>query len=171
MVLPLILIVVALIGLAPDRARRYHTATMTATGLTASRTADLARPPRWNPYGTVPQAAASPASPSTTAARRPAVATRTRTADAATSTGPSSGCAAALLWLASHAAPGFRFECPGNALGHQAMTCVNVAGICPGQKIIAIADPCPAAYMNEAHNSWVLVGLAPGRLDPYGYCG
>ena len=26
------------------------------------------------------------------------------------------------------------------------------------QRIIAIAVPCAAAYMNEAHNSWVLLG-------------
>lgn len=81
------------------------------------------------------------------------------------------GCAAALAWLSTHAAPGFSFLCPGYARGHQAMTCVNVAGVCPGQRIIAIADPCPAAYMNEAHNSWVLTGMASGPLDPYGWCG
>lgn len=83
---------------------------------------------------------------------------------------PGSGCAAALSWLRTHAAPGFRFECPGYALGHQAMTCVNVAGVCPSERLIAIADACPAAYMNEAHNSWILAGLATGRIDPYGYC-
>jgi hypothetical protein len=83
---------------------------------------------------------------------------------------PGSGCAAALAWLSTHAAPGFRFECPGYALGHQAMTCVNVAGVCPSERLIAIADACPAAYMNEAHNSWILAGLATGRIDPYGYC-
>jgi hypothetical protein len=50
------------------------------------------------------------------------------------------------------------------------MTCINIAGVCPGQHIIAIADPCAAAYMNEAHNSWVLAGKLPGEIDPYGYC-
>ncbi len=49
------------------------------------------------------------------------------------------------------------------------MTCVNHAPECPGQKIIAIAVPCAAAYMNEAHNSYVLIGQASG-VDPYGYC-
>jgi hypothetical protein len=34
-----------------------------------------------------------------------------------------------------------------------------------------IADPCPAAYMNEASNSWDLVGASDAPLDPYGYCG
>jgi hypothetical protein len=80
------------------------------------------------------------------------------------------GCAAAVAYLQTHAAPGFVFECPGGALGHQAMTCINVAGVCPGQHLIAIADPCTAAYMNEAHNSWVLEGRLPGPIDPYGYC-
>lgn len=80
------------------------------------------------------------------------------------------GCAYALAWLASHAAPGFRFVCPGYALGHQAMTCDNVNGVCPGEKIIVIAVPCAAAYMNEAHNSWIIAGLAGGSVDPYGYC-
>ena len=88
----------------------------------------------------------------------------------ARASGSASGCDAALRWLSTHAAPGFAFECPGYALGHQAMTCVNVAGVCSGERIIAIADACPAAYMNEAHNSWILAGLTTGPLDPYGYC-
>jgi len=50
------------------------------------------------------------------------------------------------------------------------MSCVNVAGVCPGAKVIAIADPCPAAYMNEASNSWVITGASNAALDPYGYC-
>ena len=79
------------------------------------------------------------------------------------------GCGPALAYLAAHAAPGFTFECPGYAMGNQAMTCVNHAPQCAGQRIIAIAVPCPAAYMNEAHNSWVLIGQATG-IDPYGYC-
>jgi hypothetical protein len=79
------------------------------------------------------------------------------------------GCAAALAYLSANAAPGFTFVCPGNAYGNQAMTCVNHAPQCAGQKIIAIAVPCPAAYMNEAHNSWVLTGHGSG-IDPYGYC-
>lgn len=60
--------------------------------------------------------------------------------------------------------------CPGYALGHQAMTCINVSGVCPGRKEIVIAVVCPASYMNEASNSWVLQGLRPGRIDPYGHC-
>lgn len=79
------------------------------------------------------------------------------------------GCAAAIAYLSANAAPGFTFVCPGNAFGNQAMTCVNHAPQCAGEKIIAIAVPCPAAYMNEAHNSWVLTGHGTG-IDPYGYC-
>lgn len=80
------------------------------------------------------------------------------------------GCGAALAYLSAHSAPGFHFECPGYALGHQAMTCVNVAGVCPGAKLIVISVVCPASYMNEAHNSWIMAGLASGSIDPYGYC-
>ncbi|MBV9660552.1 MAG: hypothetical protein JO337_05280 [Acidimicrobiales bacterium] len=50
------------------------------------------------------------------------------------------------------------------------MTCDNVAGVCPNARLIAIAVPCPAAYMNEAHNSWIIAGLATGTIDPYGHC-
>ena len=50
------------------------------------------------------------------------------------------------------------------------MTCAYRAGFCPGQMVIAIADPCPAAYMNEAANSWILYGIRPGPIDPYGSC-
>jgi hypothetical protein len=50
------------------------------------------------------------------------------------------------------------------------MTCVNVAGVCPGQKLIVIAVACPASWMNEAGNSWVLTGMSSRPIDPYGYC-
>ena len=72
-----------------------------------------------------------------------------------------SGCSAALEYLNAHAAPGFAFECPGDAQGHQAMTtCVSGASACSIQRLIVIADPCPAAYMNEASNSWDLIGAS-----------
>jgi hypothetical protein len=50
------------------------------------------------------------------------------------------------------------------------MTCVDVPGICAGTKLIAIAVACPAAYMNEASNSWVLTGRSSRPIDPYGAC-
>jgi hypothetical protein len=79
------------------------------------------------------------------------------------------GCGPALAYLRAHAAPGFTFQCPGYSYGHQAMTCVNHAPQCAGERLITITVPCAAAYMNEAHNSWVLIGQATG-IDPYGWC-
>jgi hypothetical protein len=81
-----------------------------------------------------------------------------------------SGCTAALAYLAAYSAPGFTFACPGYALGHEAMTCMNEPGACPGENLIAIADPCAHAYMNEASNSWVLTGQSSAPIDPYGPC-
>jgi hypothetical protein len=81
------------------------------------------------------------------------------------------GCSAALAHLAAYAAPGFAYQCPGYAAGHQAeTTCAASASPCDTGRVIVIADPCPAAYMNEAANSWVLVGVSPAPLDPYGAC-
>jgi hypothetical protein len=39
-------------------------------------------------------------------------------------------------------------------------TCVSGASACSIQRLIVIADPCPAAYMNEASNSWDLIGAS-----------
>ena len=103
------------------------------------------------------------------AAVQSALKTRSNT-PAAASLASGSTCGAALAYLAANSAPGFHFECPGYALGHQAMTCVNVSGVCPGEDLIVIHTVCPASYMNEAHNSWIEVGLRSGRIDPYGYC-
>jgi hypothetical protein len=80
------------------------------------------------------------------------------------------GCDAALAYLSAYAAPGFSFECPGYAEGHEGMTCTNEPGVCPGENLIAINNPCPQAYMNEASNSWVAVGLSDAPIDPYGSC-
>ncbi|MFZ0249133.1 MAG: hypothetical protein WAL61_04250 [Acidimicrobiales bacterium] len=80
------------------------------------------------------------------------------------------GCGAALAYLQAYAAKGFTLECPGYALGREAMTCMNQAAACPGTSVIAIADPCPQAYMNEASNSYVLTGAADSPIDPYGAC-
>ena len=80
------------------------------------------------------------------------------------------GCAAALAYLSAYSAPGFTFECPGYALGHQAMTCINTAGVCANEDLIVISDPCAVAYMNEASNSWVMTGASDAPIDPYGAC-
>lgn len=80
------------------------------------------------------------------------------------------GCGAALAYLSAYAHPGFTFECPGYAQGREGMTCANEPGICPNEHLIAIADACPAVYMNEASNSWVLMGQSSAPIDPYGSC-
>ena len=80
------------------------------------------------------------------------------------------GCAAALAYLQAYAAKGFTLECPGYAEGREAMTCMNQPGRCPGTSVIAIADPCPQAYMNEASNSFVITGAADTPIDPSGPC-
>lgn len=81
------------------------------------------------------------------------------------------GCTAALAYLDAYAAPGFQLVCPGDAGGHQATTmCASLHAPCDVQRVITIADPCPAAYMNEAANSWVLLGLSDDPIDPYGAC-
>jgi len=80
------------------------------------------------------------------------------------------GCAAALAYLEAYAAKSFALECPSYAEGHDAMTCLAEQGTCPSSAVIAIADACPAAYMNEASNSWVLSGASNAPIDPYGPC-
>ena len=81
------------------------------------------------------------------------------------------GCNAAIAYLTTYAAPGFWLVCPGYARGHQAMTaCQSGASQCSVLRIIVIADPCPNAYMNEAANSWTLMGDSDAPLDPYGAC-
>lgn len=109
------------------------------------------------------------AAPTVRTSVRSVVAVATRSA-AVPVIAPGYGCSAALAYLRAHAAPGFQFQCPGYAFGNQAMTCVFHAPQCPGAKVIAIAVPCPAAYENEASNSWVLVGASSAPIDPFGYC-
>lgn len=82
-----------------------------------------------------------------------------------------SGCAAAYAYLRAYAAPGFTIECPGDAGGHEAETmCISAVTPCGTLRLIVIADPCPAAYMNEASNSWALIGASDAPIDPYGSC-
>lgn len=164
-----------------------------STGAPARLTASVGTSPATSPSTTVAKPVAAkpvpskpaeskPAAPPTTVARhaaaaplseqaavRSALQTRSQ-APAASNLASSGGCSAAISYLTANSAPGFQFECPGYALGHQAMTCINVSGVCPGAKLIVIADACPAAYMNEAHNSWIMAGLRTGSIDPYGYC-
>ena len=48
--------------------------------------------------------------------------------------------------------------------------CASTSAPCDSERLIEIADPCPAAYMNEASNSWVLLGVSDVPIDPYGQC-
>src|SRR5581483_10786518 len=82
------------------------------------------------------------------------------------------GCAAAIAYLEAYAAPQFTISCPGNTGTHEATTtCISGASLCSEGASIVISDPCPAAYMNEASNSWVLLGIWPNvPIDPYGKC-
>ena len=118
--------------------------------------------------------------PTTTTAPTPAPVPATTVAAAPPSGGPDAlppvgqatawGCGAALAYLQAYAAKGFTLECPGYAEGREAMTCMNQPGACPGTSLIAIADPCPQAYMNEASNSYVITGTAETPIDPFGAC-
>jgi hypothetical protein len=81
------------------------------------------------------------------------------------------GCAAAIADLTAYSAPGFVIQCPAYAGGHQATTtCATTTSLCNVERLIQIADPCAAAYMNEASNSWVLLGQSNAPIDPYGKC-
>lgn len=153
----------------PDRVTKPRPVATTAAPRPAPTTPPTtARPRVVTPPPTSPPTTA-PRSASESAAVASALQTRS-TVPAAAPLAGSNTCGAALAYLAAHSAPGFRFECPGYALGHQAMTCINVAGVCPGEELIVISVVCPASYMNEAHNSWIEAGLAQGAIDPYGYC-
>lgn len=90
---------------------------------------------------------------------------------AASAPAVATSCADALAYLAAHQAPGFSDSCAdGSAFGHLGVTCVNQPGMCEGRRYIHIACPAPFVYMNEAHNSWTLIGQGSG-IDPYGQGG
>jgi hypothetical protein len=81
------------------------------------------------------------------------------------------GCGPAMSYLEAYAAPGFLMACQVDTQGHQATTtCISGASRCSVARMILISVPCPAAYMNEASNSWVVMGLSNAVIDPYGYC-
>jgi hypothetical protein len=93
-------------------------------------------------------------------------ATPTVAAPVAAST-PASECAAAVESVESRGlfpAADFTVVCPGYALGHEGMTCLNEAAICPGLKEIVIHDPQPFVVANEFENSRIFSG-SPGRCD------
>jgi hypothetical protein len=142
---------------------------------TAAATTTTTRPPAPPPEATPPPDPAAAPAPATTA---PASAPPPAPAPASTNLGlvppvgqaTAWGCAAAVAYLQVYAAKGFTLECPGYAEGREAMTCTNQPGVCSGTSVITIADPCPQAYMNEASNSLVLMGLSDTPIDPFGAC-
>ena len=153
-----------------------HTGSTTSPSATATTTPPATAPPTTT-TAPVPSTTTAPPAPSTTTTApvsQPAVvsARATGAPGGVPPRGQASqwGCAAALAYLSAYASPNFTVECPGNAEGHEGMTCRDWPGVCPGQAVIAIADPCPPVYMNEAYNSWVSMGVANGPEDPYGYC-
>jgi hypothetical protein len=65
--------------------------------------------------------------------------------------------------------------CPGNALGHEGMTCLNEPGICPEASEIVISVAAPFVVANEFENSRIFAGV-PARChtidcggSAYGY--
>jgi hypothetical protein len=80
---------------------------------------------------------------------------------------PVSPCASAIASVEGRGlfpAPGFVVVCPGYALGHEGMTCMNVAGVCPGAREIVIHYPQPFVVANEFENSRIFSG-SPVRCD------
>lgn len=153
------------IGVHAGRAGgRTHVAEVEVLGEQVVRPAP---PPTSTPRTSTPRSSTSsttvPSAPAT-----PVVPVTVRTADAPPAPAVSVSCADALAYLATHQAPGFTDTCAdGSAQGHLGYTCVNQPGRCEGERFIRIACPAPFVYMNEAHNSWVLLGERSG-IDPYG---
>jgi hypothetical protein len=146
----------------------------TASPATASPAAAIASPAA----AIASPATASPATTSPAAARAArAVATPARPA-AVSPTAPASPCASAIAAVEGRGlfpAAGFVVVCPGFALGHEGMTCMNVAGVCPGGREIVIHDPVPFVVANEFENSRIFSG-SPARChaidcggSAYGY--
>ncbi|HZU80450.1 MAG TPA: hypothetical protein VE991_11090, partial [Acidimicrobiales bacterium] len=145
----------------------------------AHTTEPLSAPP--STTTTPPPAATTTTLPpprSTTTTLAPPPASTTTAPSAPVPAGPGWGCAAALAYLTAHEAPGFSASCPGPNDGKQATTTAYFDGTSV-TGTIGIEDPCPAAYMNEAHNSWVLRAQYLGTsipdglgtvIDPFGYC-
>jgi hypothetical protein len=150
------------------------TSTSTTSTTTSTSTTSTTTPPA--------VLAATPVSPP--AAPPPAPTPPPVPATPAVGQGTTWGCAAALAYLETYAAPGFALDCPGYAEGHEAMTCLHgtpeYPDACQSGPTIAISDPCPQAYMNESANSWLLTGqlsteqqkfgVSYGSIDPFGAC-
>ena len=166
---------------AASTAARFHTSATTPSTDAPTSSTTTSTPPTTSTTTTTtapapqPAPAPPPPVPTTTTTTPPPPPVETPAVQPATGIPPAGqatawGCAAALAYLTAYAYPGFALECPGDAQGRQGMTCIDEPGACPGEHLIAIADACPQAYMNEASNSWVLMGRSDAPIDPYGAC-
>ena len=118
-----------------------------------------------------PTATPSPSSPTAAAVVPAPAAVPAITALPARGHATAYGCPAAVAYLEAYAAPDFIIACGIDRHEHQATTtCISGGSPCSLGRFILIADPCAAAYMNEASNSWVLMGLSAAPIDPYGSC-
>jgi hypothetical protein len=91
------------------------------------------------------------------------VPTRTVTPARVSRTGASNPCSASIAEVEArglYPAPGFAVTCPGNALGHEGMTCLNISGICPGRAEIAISLAEPFVVANEFENSRIFAHIS-----------
>ena len=79
-------------------------------------------------------------------------------------TSPSAAAIASVEARGLSPAPGFAVICPGYALGHEGMTCLNTARVCPGYGEIVIHYPEPFVVANEFENSRILSGR-PARCQ------
>ncbi len=179
----------AVVGLA---ACGVATTNDSAPGATSEHPAVFAPTTTTGPPSTAPTAppatTTAPAAPPATAPTPPPTtsASATTTTPAATPTtapadlapSPSTapvdtgyGCADAVAYLKAHADPAYQIICPADSgPGSEAFTCSNLPGACVGFQEVIITDPCPAAYMNEASNTWVIDGKSDAPIDPYGSC-
>jgi hypothetical protein len=173
--LPVLLVASVIIGAPASQGAsaardltRQSTPAPTAPTATLASTTTTTAPPTTTTTQPPPATTSTPAPALSAQGAPPAPAT-----PSVASTPAGYGCAAALAFLAANANPEFSFECPGYADGNEAMTCVNHDPECPGEHLIVISDPCPAAYMNEAYNSnsWSdATGNFTRPIDPYGSC-
>jgi hypothetical protein len=144
-----------------------------ASHLEVTRRVVATRPPVVKPTPPAPAAPVAPPVDSAAAATPapPVAVAPASTALPARGQATAYGCAAAIAYLTAYSAPGFVIQCPAYAGGHQATTtCATTTSLCNVERLIQIADPCAAAYMNEASNSWVLIGESTAPIDPYGKC-
>jgi hypothetical protein len=158
--------------LAPVAATSHHPA---AVAPTTTTTGPPSTAPTAAPITTTAPTSPAPAPVSTTTTTPAATATTVPAASAPTTTtapvDTGYGCADAIAYLRAHADPAYQIVCPADSgPGSEAFTCSNLPGYCVGFQEVIITDPCPAAYMNEASNTWVIDGKSSAPIDPYGSC-